>query len=124
MMETTLQIDPNFPPALNILGHAYLETGNPDPAKAIAALKRYVELEPGQPNPEYSLGEVLRYIGEDQGSVEHYGEALQLDPTFVAARVGLADTLTLMSDYSNARDQYDRAISVAESSRDRLHAGY
>ena len=68
MMETTLQIDPNFPPALNILGHAYLETGNPDPAKAIAALKRYVELEPGQPNPEYSLGEVLRYIGEDQGS--------------------------------------------------------
>ena len=124
MMATNLQIDPNFPPALNILGHAYLETGNPDPAKAIAALKRYVELEPGQPNPEYSLGEVLRYIGEDQGSVEHYGEALQLDPTFVAARVGLGDTLTLMSDYSNARDQYDRAISVAESSRDRLHAGY
>jgi hypothetical protein len=29
-----------------------------------------------------------------------------------------------MSDYSNARDQYDRAVSVAESSRDRLHAGY
>jgi tetratricopeptide (TPR) repeat protein len=124
MLETTLQIDPNFPPALNMLGYAYLETGNPDPAKAIAALKHYVELQPGQPNPECSLGEVLRYIGDDQGSVEHYGEAMQLDPTFVTARVGLADTLTLMSDYSNARDQYDKAISVAESSRDRLHAEY
>jgi tetratricopeptide (TPR) repeat protein len=124
MLETTIQIDPNFPPPLNMLGYAYLETGNPDPAKAIAALKRYVELQPGQPNPEGSLGEVLRYTGDDQGSMEHYGEALQLDPTFVTARVGLADTLTLMSDYSNARDQYDRAISVAESSRDRLHAEY
>lgn len=124
MMETTLQIDPNFPPPLNMLGYAYLETGNPDPAKAIAALKRYVELQPGQPNPEDSLGKVLRYAGDDQGSVEHYGEALQLDPTFIAARVGLADTLTLMGDYPNARDQYDRAISVAESSRDRYHAEY
>jgi tetratricopeptide (TPR) repeat protein len=122
MMETTLQIDPNFPPSLNMLGYAYLETG--DPAKAIAALKRYVELQPGQPNPEDSLGKVLRYAGDDQGSVGHYGEALQLDPTFIAARVGLADTLTLMGDYSNARDQYDRAISVAESSRDRLHTEY
>lgn len=124
LMETTLRVDPNFAPTLNLLGYAYLETGNPDPAKAIAALKRYAELQPGQPNPEKSLAEILRYAGDDQGSVEHYGGALQLDPTFIAARVGLADTLTLMSDYSNARDQYDKAISVAESSRDRLHAEY
>jgi tetratricopeptide (TPR) repeat protein len=124
MMETTLQVDPNFPPALKMLGYAYLEAGNPDPAKAIAALKRYVALQPGQPNPEDSLGKALRYAGDDQGSVEHYGEALQLDPTFIAARVGLADTLTLMGDYSDARDQYDRTISLAESLRDRYHGEY
>jgi tetratricopeptide (TPR) repeat protein len=124
LMETTLRVDPNFAPTFNLLGYAYLETGNPDPAKAIAALKRYAELQPGQPNPEKSLAEILRYAGDDQGSVEHYGAALQLDPTFIAARVGLSDTLTLMNDYPNARDQYDRAISMAESSRDRLHAEY
>jgi tetratricopeptide (TPR) repeat protein len=124
LMETTLRVDPNFAPTFNLLGYAYLETGNPDPAKAIAALKRYAELQPGQPNPEKSLAEILRYAGDDQGSVEHYGAALQLDPSFIAARVGLADTLSLMSDYSNARDQYDTAISMAESSRDRLHAEY
>jgi tetratricopeptide (TPR) repeat protein len=122
LMETTLRIDPDFAPTLNLLGYAYLETGNPDPAKAIAVLKRYAELQPGQPNPEKSLAEILRYAGDDEGSAEHYGGALQLDPTFVAARVGLGDTLTLMKDYANARDQYDRAISVAESSRDRYHA--
>lgn len=124
LMETTLRVDPNFAPTLNLLGYAYLETGNPDPGKAIAALKRYAELQPGQPNPQKSLAEILRCTGDDQGSVEHYAGALQLDPTFVVARVGLADTLTLMGDYSNARDQYDRAISAAESSRDRYHAEY
>jgi tetratricopeptide (TPR) repeat protein len=122
LMETTLRVDPNFAPTLNLLGYAYLETGSPDPAKSIAALKRSAELQPGQPNPQTSLAEILRYTGDDQGSLEHYGGALQLDPTFLVARVGLADTLTLMGNYSDARDQYDRAISVAESSRDRYHA--
>jgi tetratricopeptide (TPR) repeat protein len=124
LMETTLRVDPNFAPTLNLLGYAYLETGNPDPDKAIAALKRSAELQPGQPNPERSLAEILRCTGNDQASVEHFGRALQLDPTFVVARVGLADTLTLMGDYSDARDQYDRAASFAESSRDRYHAEY
>jgi tetratricopeptide (TPR) repeat protein len=124
LMETTLRVDPNFAPTLNLLGYAYLETGNPDPAKGIAALKRYAELQPGEPNPETSLAEILRLVGDDQGSIEHYGGALQLDPTFLVARVGLADTLTLMGNYSDAREQYDRAISVAESSRDRYHAEY
>lgn len=124
LMETTLRVDPNFAPTLNLLGYAYLETGNPDPAKAIAALQRYAELQPGQPNPQKSLAEILRYTGDDQGSVEHYAGALQLDPTFFVARVGLADTLTLKGDYADARDQYDRAVSLAESSRDRYHAEY
>ena len=124
LMETTIDVDPNFAPTLNLLGYAYLETGKPDPTKAIAALKRSAELQPGQPNPEKSLAEILRSTGDDQGSVEHYGRALQLDPTFVGARVGLADTLTLMGDYSDARDQYDRAASLAESPRDRYHAEY
>jgi tetratricopeptide (TPR) repeat protein len=124
MMEQILQIDPIFSPALNILGRAYLKVGNPDPVKAIATLKRYVELQPGQPNAEESLGEILSQSGDDKSSVEHYGEALQLEPTYVTARVGLADTLTLMGNYSDAHEQYDRAISTAETSRDSLHAEY
>jgi predicted Zn-dependent protease len=123
-MENILQIDPTFSPALNILGHTYLQTANPDPAKAIATLKRYVELQPSQPYAEKSLGEVLSQTGDDLASAEHYGEALQLEPTYIAARVGLADTLTLLGDYSDAREQYDRAIDAAKSPRDRFHAEY
>src|SRR5580704_7803399 len=124
MMENILQIDPTFSPAHNILGHAYLQTGDPDPAKAIACLERYVELQPGQPNAEESLAEVLSQVGDDQGAVMHYGEALQLEPTYIMARVQLADTLTLMENYPDANEQYDRAIAASESSRDRFHAEY
>ena len=123
-MENILQIDPNFSPALNILGHTYLQTGNPDPAKAVATLERYVELEAGQPNAEVSLGEVLSQTGDDLDSAEHYDEALKLEPTYISARVGFADTLTLLGDYSDALEQYDRAIAAAESPRDRFHAEY
>ena len=123
-MKNILLMDPKFSPALNILGRAYLQTGYPDPAMAIAALERYVELQPGQPSAEESLGEVLSQSGYDEGSVVHYSEALQLEPTYITARIKLADTLTLMGNYSSAREQYDRAISTAGSTRDRLHAEY
>jgi tetratricopeptide (TPR) repeat protein len=122
LMEKTLQVDSNFAPVLNRLGHAYIETGTPDPARAIAALKRYLELEPGQPTPQVSLAEVLRSTGDDRGSLDHYTEALQLDPTSFASRVGLADTLALTGDYANAREQYDKAIAAAQSPRERFHA--
>ncbi|HWX38104.1 MAG TPA: tetratricopeptide repeat protein [Candidatus Sulfotelmatobacter sp.] len=122
LMEKTLKVDANFAPVLNRLGHAYIESDTPDPAKAIAALKRYLELQPGQPTPEVSLAEVLRSTGDDHGSLEHYTEALQLDPTSFASRVGLADTLALTGDFANAREQYDKAIGAAQSPRDRFHA--
>ncbi len=124
MMEKIVQIDPNFPPALNMLGYAYIETGDPDPAKAISYLKRYAALEPSQPNPQDSLGEVLRFAGDDQGSLEHYAASLKIITNFITSQVGLGDTCALMGDYTRARAEYDKAASMATNSRDRLHAEF
>jgi tetratricopeptide (TPR) repeat protein len=124
MLEYLLQLDPNFPPALNMLGYSYIEAGHPDPAKAVASLKRYIEADPSSPNPEDSLGEVLRYAGDDPGSLEHYSAALQIDPTFFSSQLGLGDTLALMGKYDEARAEYDKAILVSEDKRDLLHALY
>ena len=122
MMERILDIDPNFPPALNMLGYSYVESGYPDPAKAVNYLKRYASLEKNQPNPEDSLGEVLRFVGDDQGSIEHYSAALKITPNFYSSKLGIGDTRTLMGDYAGARAQYDKVIATATSARDRLHA--
>jgi tetratricopeptide (TPR) repeat protein len=124
MMESLLQIDPAFPPVLNMLGYSYIQSAHPDPNKAVASLKRYVAADPSSPNPEDSMGEVLRYVGDDQGSLEHYSAALQIDPTFFNSQLGLADTLTLMGKYDDARLEYDRAALVSENNRDLLHASF
>jgi tetratricopeptide (TPR) repeat protein len=124
MMEKIIQIDPNFPPALNMLGYSYIQSGDPDPAKAISYLKRYAAREPNQPNPEDSLGEVLRFAGDDQGSLEHYTASLKIITNYITSQIGLGDTRTLMGDYAGARSEYDKAAAMATNTRDRLHAEY
>jgi tetratricopeptide (TPR) repeat protein len=124
MMEKILQLDSNFAPALNMLGYGSIEGGDPDPAKAVAYLKRYAAARPNEPNPEDSLGEVLRYTGDDRGSLEHYAAALKIDPKFITSQIGLGDTAALMGDFARARTEYDRALPIVTSSRDRLHAQF
>ena len=66
----------------------------------------------------------MRYAGDDEGSLEHYGAALQVDPTFFTSQLGLGDTLTLMGKFDDARLEYDKALLVSENNRDLLHALY
>jgi tetratricopeptide (TPR) repeat protein len=110
LMESALQIDPAFPAVLNRLGYVYISTGTPDPAKAIASLKRYAQVEPNSPNPQDSLGEIFRFVGDDAAALEHYAAALKIDPKFLNSQTGLGGTRTLMGDYSNARKEYDLVI--------------
>jgi tetratricopeptide (TPR) repeat protein len=124
MMEKILNIDPNFPPACNMLGYSYVETGDPDPVKAINYLKKYIALQPNQPNPEDSLGEVSRFAGDDAGSLEHYTRALKIIPNFITSQIGLGDTSTLMGNYARAREEYDKATPMSTNARDAFHITY
>ena len=124
MMEAALQIDPKFPAVLNRLGYVYIGTGTPDPAQAIASLKRYAEVEPSSPNPQDSLGEVSRMAGDDPGSLDHYAAALKIDPKYLPSQEGLGGTRTLMGDFSSARKEYDRAIQLTDNPFDELDAKY
>ena len=121
LFEAAAQVDPNFPPAQNMLGYAYIETGDPDPTKAIAALQRYSELLPTQPNPHDSLGEVYRFAGNDKASLEQYTAALQISPTFYTSQLGLGDTSAMLGDYPRARAEFAKATPIAPSARDKLH---
>jgi tetratricopeptide (TPR) repeat protein len=124
LLETAMQVDPNFPAALNRLGYLYLDSSNPDPAKAVASLKRYAEVEPTSPNPQDSLGEVLREAGDDQGSIEHYQAALRIDSNYISSQYGIAVVRTLMGDPQTARQEFDRAIPMAQNPMDELYVKY
>src|SRR5215470_9555569 len=124
LLETALQVDPSFPAALNRLGYLYLDSSNPDPAKAVASLKRYAEVLPASPNPQDSLGEVLREAGEDQGSIEHYQAALKIDSAYISSQYGIGVVRTLMGDFQAARQEFDRAIPMAQNPMDQLYVKY
>ncbi|HJZ64939.1 MAG TPA: hypothetical protein VKD70_11500 [Candidatus Acidoferrum sp.] len=121
MLETALQIDPNFPAALNRLGYVYIRSGDPHPQKAIASLEHYAELQANIANPQDSLGEVSRIAGNDTASLMHYAASLKLDPAFLASQEGLGDTRTLMGDFDGARKEYDRALAMAKSPVDEFY---
>ena len=121
LLETALEIDPNFPAALNRLGYLYIRSGDPNPKKALASLQHYAEVEKSSSNPEDSLGEVSRIAGDDSASLQHYAASLRNDPTFLASQEGLGDTRTLMGDFEGARKEYDRALAMVKSPVDELY---
>jgi tetratricopeptide (TPR) repeat protein len=121
LWSASLDVDPNFPPALNMLGYSYVEALEPDPQKAVGYLRRYADVLPDQPNPQDSLGEVLRMAGDDSGSLAHYAEALRIAPTYVTSQYGRGDTYTMMGNYGSARSEYEKALKMANNPEDKLH---
>jgi tetratricopeptide (TPR) repeat protein len=116
----SLDIDPDFPPALNMLGYVYVE-GEPDPQKAVEYLKHYAAVLPNDGNPQDSLGEILRMTGDDAGSLAHYAEALQIDPKMITSQYGRGDTYSLMGSYFQAKSEYEKALKMSTNPRDTIH---
>lgn len=117
----TLDLDPDFPPALNMLGYVYVEGGQPEPQKAVQYLRHYADVLPTDGNPQDSLGEVLRMTGDDAGSLAHYAAALQINPHMITSQYGRGDTFALMGNFSQAKSEYDKALQLSNNSRDTVH---
>ncbi len=117
----SLAIDPDFPPALNMLGYIHVEAGDPDPKAAIDYLRRYAAVLPDQANPQDSLGEVLRMSGDDGGSLAHYAEALRISPQLITSQYGRGDTYAMMGNASQAKIEYEKALQMSDNVRDTLH---
>ncbi len=101
----------NFPGSWNELAYCY--AARHDWPKMLAAARKYLELVPKEPNPHDSLAELSRVMGRFDDAFSEYRTALQLDPTFSSAQLGIADTYALAGDQVRARLEYEKAIKIA-----------
>jgi tetratricopeptide (TPR) repeat protein len=101
----------NFPGSWNELAYCY--AARHDWEKMLAAARKYMELAPKEPNPHDSLAELSRVMGKFEDAFSEYRIALQLDPTFSSAQLGIADTYALTGGQVRARVEYDKAIKMA-----------
>ena len=118
LFDRALDLDKNYPAALNDLAYAYAR--DREFAKAFEIMDRYTAVLPKEPNPQDSYGELLRMSGDFEAALEHYRASLKIDPDFTSSQVGLADTYALMGDQARARVEYDKAIQAAHNDADRL----
>ncbi|PYV56398.1 MAG: hypothetical protein DMG91_09675 [Acidobacteria bacterium] len=117
-VQEALAIDKNYAAALNDV--AYCFARDRDFGKAFGAMERYIVLLPKEPNPQDSYGEILRMSGNYDAALEHYQEALRIDPGFISSQLGIADTYALMGDEKRARTEYDKAIQSAPTAADKI----
>jgi len=117
-LERAIALDGNYAAAWNRLAYCHAYSGNY--SKAFAAMERYVTLLPNEPNPQNSYAEILRMSGNFRDALEHYRQALKIDPAFRPSEIGIADTYALMGEEATARNEYDKAIRDASVASDTI----
>ena len=107
-------IDSNFAPSYNTLGYVYISMENFGAAEE--SFKKYIKLIPDEANPYDSYAEFLLMQGRYDESIEQYNIAIQTDPEFVSALVGIGNNYIFKKDYNKARDfykqYYDKSFNI------------
>lgn len=78
--------------------------------KAFALMEQYIAALPHDANPQDSYAEILRMAGHFDQAIEHYRDALAINPNFYSSQFGIADTYSLMGDQKRARQEYSIAF--------------
>ena len=117
VLERAVKLSPDSPAVLNELAYAYAFSGKFEPA--FEAMKRYIALQPDQPNPYDSYGELLRLAGKFDAALEQYRMSIRVDPSF-GSELGVADTLAVMGNEQEARDEYQRAATLVSTESERV----
>jgi len=107
--EKAVALDPNFGPALNMLGYTHARSG--DFEKAEAAFVRYIAANPGDPNPVDSLAELYLSMGQLDKAESKYREALEARPDFGGSHRGLAYVSSLRENYGESSRRLEEFLA-------------
>ena len=108
-----LRLEPNLTGLhLRIAALMLLHPQDPDDWKeAIEELEAELKVNPGSAEAEYEIGEAYRKHSDLEKGEPAFRRALELQPAFVEARIGLAKVL-------RQKNQNQEALAVLEPARD------
>ncbi len=97
----TLDLEPDFLPALLRLGRSELDSGRPEAARPW--FDRALELEPNAAAAHEGLGKVASAGGDPAAAIGHFERALELEPTADSLHYALAQAHRGLGDLDRAR---------------------
>ncbi len=92
---------------------AYARWQNGDRQGALAAAREYVRLAPDHPNAHDSYAEILQWSVQLPEAMQEYQRAHEIDPTFGAGMLGMAEVHWLSGRTGAAREAYTKAAELA-----------
>ncbi|MFC1862525.1 tetratricopeptide repeat protein [Thermodesulfobacteriota bacterium] len=90
-----------------------------DYAKSIEYLNKTIDLNADDPVPYYYLGKTYLHIGKTQEALKYTEKALTIEPDYATFHQ-LGDIYFKVKDYSNAAEQYRKALLLNDNSSIRL----
>jgi len=105
--ERCIALDPKMAEAQLNLGILLLE---PEPAAAVAPLRKAVELLPSQSRPRYLLGVALERSKDLAGAAEAFESAARLDPTDMETQIHLGGVYLALKQPVDAEKKFQVAL--------------
>ncbi len=110
--ERCIALDGKMAEAYLNLGLLYMSGSPPTEDRAVAPLRKAVELMPGQEQPLYELAVAQNRSGDDVGSAESFRALLQLNPDHYVANVAVAEDLMRKNKLQEAEARYRHALEI------------
>jgi serine/threonine protein kinase/Tfp pilus assembly protein PilF len=111
MYRRALELDPNYGPALNMLGYVLLTMDQPE--QALDLFKRYTTARPEDANSWDSLADAYFQVGRLDEAVDNLQKALLIYPEWVNGFLGIGYIACLRENYPQASAWFDKATAVA-----------
>jgi tetratricopeptide (TPR) repeat protein len=106
-----IRIDPTQPGLHFALGRVFLEKSSQSPSvsEALREFEQESELQPQNPDVEYEIGDCYRRLGDSGQALAHLSNAVQYNPNFAEAQIGLG---RILIDLNRPKDALDHLLTA------------
>lgn len=105
-----LQLDPNNPSALNLLGLLANQAGFPD--TAITLIQHAILIKPDYAEAHNNLGLIFDGLSKLEDAISHYGLAIQYNSNISDVYNNIAITLKKIGKFDEAIENFKKALSI------------